>query len=309
MKTSVATIQNLSHRYSKDWAIKNINFEISNKGILGLLGSNGAGKSTTMNIMCGVINQTKGDVFIDGINIRKNPVEAKKLIGFLPQQAPLHLELTVDEYLIHCAHMRSMDDKDIQKALEVAKEKCGITHFSTRVLKNLSGGYQQRVGIAQAIIHNPKLVVLDEPTNGLDPVQILEVRKLIKQIAEDHSVILSTHIMSEVQATCQDIIMIENGDIVFADTIEAFNNYVVPSTLIIEVEKTLSEEALKAIKGVDDVYFITDKKIRLQFDDEPDISKTIINEAGKNDWGLREIYFEKSSLDDIFAYLTGKKQK
>lgn len=309
MKTNVAIIKNLSHRYSKDWAVKNISFEIPNKGILGLLGSNGAGKSTTMNIMCGVINQTRGDVIIDGINIRENPVEAKKLIGFLPQKAPLHMELTVDEYLTHCAYMRSMDSKDIPKALEIAKEKCGITHFSTRVLRNLSGGYQQRVGIAQAIIHTPKLVVLDEPTNGLDPVQILEVRKLIRQIAEDHSVILSTHIMSEVQATCKEIIMIEKGHVVFADTIEAFNNYVVPSTLIIEVEKPPSEEVLKAIKGVDNVYFITAEKIRLQFDDEPGISKKIIIEAEKNDWGLSEIYYEKSSLDDIFAYLSGKKQK
>src|SRR5690606_19092934 len=144
-----------------------------------------AGKSTTMNILCGVINQTSGDVFIDGINVRENPVQAKKLIGFLPQKAPLHLELTVDEYLTHCAHMRLVPNHRIKESVNFVKEKCGISHFSKRVLSNLSGGYQQRVGIAQAIIHSPKLVVLDEPTNGLDPNQILEVRKLIKEIARE----------------------------------------------------------------------------------------------------------------------------
>src|SRR5690606_6366955 len=194
------------------------------------------------NILCGVINQTEGEVFIDGINVRENPVEAKKLIGFLPQKAPLHLELTVDEYLTHCAHMRSIPNDQIKSALELAKRKCGISHFSKRVLSNLSGGYQQRVGLAQAIIHNPKLVVLDEPTNGLDPNQILEVRKLIKEIAEDRSVILSTHILSEVQATCDDIVMIEHGQIVFADTMHAFNNYIEPNTLIMELDEAPSTE-------------------------------------------------------------------
>lgn len=305
MEESIAKIQNLSHRYSKDWAIENINFEISNRGILGLLGSNGAGKSTTMNIMCGVINQTKGDVFIDGINVRENPVEAKKLIGFLPQKAPLHMELTVDEYLTHCAYMRSVAKEDIKKALEVAKEKCGISHFSQRVLKNLSGGYQQRVGIAQAIIHNPKLVVLDEPTNGLDPNQILEVRKLIKEISENHSVILSTHIMSEVQATCDNIIMIEHGHIVFADTMEAFNNYVVPNTLIMEIENAPSIEELKAIQGVEDVNFLKSDKIRVQFaNNTTNITKKIIEASVSKGWGLTEVYFEKSSLDKIFGQLS-----
>lgn len=260
MEDTIARIQNLSHRYSKDWAVKDISFSIQNRGILGLLGSNGAGKSTTMNILCGVINQTQGEVYIDNINVRENPVEAKKLIGFLPQKAPLHLELTVDEYLTHCAHMRSIPKSEIKDALELAKAKCGISHFSKRVLKNLSGGYQQRVGLAQAIIHNPKLVVLDEPTNGLDPNQILEVRKLIREIAEDRAVILSTHILSEVQATCDNIVMIEHGEIVFADTLYAFNNYIEPNTLVMEVDLPPTAEDLYAIPGVTDVYFITKTK-------------------------------------------------
>lgn len=308
MEGSIAKIKNLSHKYSKDWAIKDINFEISNKGILGLLGSNGAGKSTTMNILCGVINQTEGVAYIDGINVRENPVEAKKLIGFLPQKAPLHTELTVDEYLTYCAHLRSIPGDEIKPALEYAKAKCGISHFSKRVLKNLSGGYQQRVGLAQAIIHNPKLVVLDEPTNGLDPNQILEVRKLIKEIAEDRAVILSTHILSEVQATCDNIVMIENGQIVFSDTLYAFNNYIEPNSLIMEMEGLPEEEELLAVTGVQEVYKINSHKIRITFNSGPEITKTLIQICVDKGWSLTEIYLEKTSLDGVFAQLSKKPQ-
>lgn len=308
MEGSIAKIKNLSHKYSKDWAIRDINFEISNKGILGLLGSNGAGKSTTMNILCGVINQTEGEAYIDGINVRENPVEAKKLIGFLPQKAPLHTELTVDEYLTYCAHLRSIPGDKIKAALEYAKAKCGISHFSKRVLKNLSGGYQQRVGLAQAIIHNPKLVVLDEPTNGLDPNQILEVRKLIKEIAEDRAVILSTHILSEVQATCDNIVMIENGQIVFADTLYAFNNYIEPNTLIMEMEALPEEAELLAVPGVGDVYKVNSHKLRITFNSGPEITKTLIQTCVEKGWPLTEIYLEKTSLDGVFAQLSKKPQ-
>lgn len=306
MEERIAKIKNLSHRYSKDWAIKDINFEISNKGILGLLGSNGAGKSTTMNILCGVINQTEGEAYIDGINVRENPVEAKKLIGFLPQKAPLHPELTVDEYLTHCAHMRSIPSAEIKQALEVAKAKCGISHFSKRVLKNLSGGYQQRVGLAQAIIHNPKLVVLDEPTNGLDPNQIIEVRKLIKEIAEDRAVILSTHILSEVQATCDNIVMIENGQIVFADSLYAFNNYIEPNSLIMELEHLPPEEEMLQVPGITAVEPVNKTTVRLRFDAPNSITQKLIRASVAHNWALQEIYLEKTSLDGVFAQLSRK---
>ena len=165
MENKIVEVKNLSHRYSVDWAIKDINFSIEKNGVFGLLGSNGAGKSTTMNIICNVLTQTEGDVFINGINLRKNPIEAKKFIGFLPQKAPLHTEMTVEEYLYHCADLRLMPKDKIQWAVEKAMEKCQITHFRDRQIANLSGGYQQRVGIAQAIIHEPLFVILDEPTN------------------------------------------------------------------------------------------------------------------------------------------------
>ena len=228
MEKSVVRVENLSHRYNVQWAIRDINFEIDQRGVVGLLGSNGAGKSTTMNIICGVLKQTQGEVYVEGINFRENPVEAKRNIGFLPQKPPLYMDFTVDEYLTYCADLRMVDKRDVNKAVDEAKARCGITHFSCRLVRNLSGGYQQRVGIAQAIVHNPKFVVLDEPTNGLDPNQIVEVRHLIKEIAEERSVLLSTHILSEVQATCEEIKMIEQGQLVFSGTLDQFDNYIQP---------------------------------------------------------------------------------
>lgn len=309
MKQSIVKIENLSHRYSRDWAIRDINFEIDKTGILGLLGSNGAGKSTTMNILCGVLNQTEGNVYIDGIDIRQQPEEAKKLLGFLPQNAPLHLELTVAEYLTYCAEIRNVDKNSIQKALADVMEKCGLTHFANRLLRNLSGGYRQRVGIAQAIIHQPKLVVLDEPTNGLDPNQILEVRKLIKEIAEERAVIFSTHILSEVQAICKDIKMIENGRMVFADTMDAFNNYIMPDTMLVFMDNPPSVEELGAIPGITGVDPLNDRSIRLRFNASPDISKTIIAMSVQQGWELKELMLEKGSLDEVFAQLSNKTSK
>ncbi|HMR18651.1 MAG TPA: ABC transporter ATP-binding protein [Sphingobacterium sp.] len=304
MKPYIAKIEHLSHRYTRDWAIRDINFEIPNNGILGLLGSNGAGKSTTMNILCGVINQTEGAVYIDNVNVREHPVEAKKLIGFLPQKAPLHMELTVDEYLRHCAYLRSIPKNEVESAMDVAKAKCGITHFSNRLLSNLSGGYQQRVGIAQAIIHRPKLVVLDEPTNGLDPNQILEVRKLIREIAEERAVILSTHILSEVQATCDQIVMIEHGRIVFSDTLYAFNNYIEPNSFVVTLDAApvvLEDLQLPHITSVE---VIGPRMYRCHFTGSSDVTKAMITRATEQGWDLKEIYLEKTSLDGVFAQLS-----
>ena len=166
MEETIVRVEHLSHRYSIQWAIKDINFEIKKKGVLGLLGSNGAGKSTTMNIICGVLNQTEGEVYINGINLSENPVEAKKHIGFLPQKPPLHPDLTVEEYLRHCAILRLVEKEKVKQAVDEAMERCRITQVSNRLIRNLSGGYQQRVGIAQAIVHHPRFVVLDEPTGS-----------------------------------------------------------------------------------------------------------------------------------------------
>lgn len=306
MSNKIVEVRHLSHKYSVDWAIQDINLEIEAKGVFGLLGSNGAGKSTTMNIICNVLTQTEGDVFINGINLRKDPISAKKYIGFLPQKAPLHTELTVDEYLYHCADIRLMPKAEIPQAMERVKAQCGISHFSKRQICNLSGGYQQRVGIAQSIIHNPLFVILDEPTNGLDPNQIVEVRHLIREIARDRAVLISTHILPEVQAVCDYIMMIEHGKKVFEGTINAFNTYMSPSALMTIMHNAPSSEELMKIEGLERVERLTDTRLRLHFTGDNSIVGRIVKQAVASHWNLREISLEKESLDKVFAKLSGK---
>ena len=304
MDEPIVSIQGLSHRYSKEWAVRKVNITLQNNGVIGLLGSNGAGKSTTMNILCGVINQTEGEVKVNGIDVRDEPVKAKQLLGFLPQKAPLYPELTVREYLTHCAYLRRIKKDAFARAITTAMDKCGITHYADRLIKNLSGGYQQRVGLAQAILHKPKLVVLDEPTNGLDPVQIIEVRKLITEIGKDRLVLLSTHILSEVQATCNHIIMIEKGKLVFQGSIEAFNNYIKPDALIAVFNTMPSPEELKVIEGVKEVAVLGAHKTRIQIDTDLPVHESVIAASVVHQWGLKEIYTEKVSLDKTFAKLS-----
>lgn len=306
MENTIVSVKNLSHRYSVQWAVKDISFDITRKGVMGLLGSNGAGKSTTMNIICGVLNQTEGEVFINGVNLRENPVEAKKYIGFLPQQPPLYTDLTVEEYLRNAAFLRLMDKSEVNKAVDRTLEKCSITHFRHRLIKNLSGGYQQRVGIAQAIVHNPYFVVLDEPTNGLDPNQIVDIRNLIREIAGQHAVLLSTHILSEVQAICNDIKMIDNGRLVFSGSMEDFDNYIAPDSFIIELKHSPGSEVLARLapnKGVEE---LAEGRYRIFFDRDNSITEKYIEESVAGNWDLKELLVERQGLDRIFAQLSGK---
>ena len=307
MENPIVKVERLYHRYTASrWAIEDINFQISEAGVLGLLGSNGAGKSTTMNIICGVLKQTSGEVYINGINTLKEPVKARKMIGFLPQKPPLYPDLTINEYLRFCAEIQWMDKKKIKSAIARAEERCGITHMKDRLLRNLSGGYQQRVGLAQAILHDPKFVVLDEPTNGLDPNQILEVRQLIKDIAIDRTVMLSTHILSEVQATCSSIKMIEHGRVVFSGSPEDFDNYIEPNTLYLEFELPPTMDELLKLSGVKRGEVIDNHAIRLWYDGERDTIKQIMREATSRGWDMIELRREKSSMEAVFAKLSGK---
>lgn len=309
MAESIVKVENLSHRYSVQWAVKNINFELTKNGIYGLLGANGAGKSTIMNIMCGVLKQTQGEIYIRGINMRLDPVSAKQHIGFLPQKPPLLIDLTVEEYLEHTAHMRLMEEKRVKEAVDEAMEKVGITHFRRRLIRNLSGGYQQRVGIAQAIIHKPGFVVMDEPTNGLDPNQILEVRNLIREIAEERTVVLSTHILQEVQALCDNIWMINQGTVAFAGSIEDFDNYIMPSTILLSMIAPPSMDTLLAIPGVLNVEHLGGIRYRVQYTDAQDTMERIIEASVYQKWRLMEISLEKMSLENVFAALSTNKSE
>jgi ABC-2 type transport system ATP-binding protein len=297
-------VENLSHRYSTAWAIRDINFEISQHGVIGLLGSNGAGKSTTMNIISGVLNQTEGNVYINGIDKRNNPKLAKKQLGFLPQTPPLYSDFTVNEYLTYTADLRFIEAREVKRAVAEVMDRTGITHFSSRLIRNLSGGYKQRVGIAQAIIHKPGIVILDEPTNGLDPNQIIEARKLIREIAQDHTILLSSHILSEINLLCRDIIMIESGRIVFSDSMESFNNYIQPTAVLARMENPPAESELMKIPGVTKIQFLSNKQCRIWFSASDGISEAIIAASVQHNWRLTEINPERSVLDDVFKQLS-----
>jgi len=309
MNEPIVSVKGLSHRYSVQWAVKDINFDLTKNGIYGLLGANGAGKSTIMNIMCGVIKQTHGEIFIKGINMGQHPEKAKKHIGFLPQQPPLQNDLTVTEFLIHAASIRLMDSSKVKAAVAEVMDKCGIAHFSRRLIRNLSGGYQQRVGIAQAIIHKPDFVVLDEPTNGLDPNQILEVRGLIKEIAEERTVVLSTHILQEVQALCDHIWMINEGSMIFSGSMSEFDNYLVPNTLVISLLAAPSAEELMSVPGIVGVEQLGGVRYRIRFSDTHDLIERLVVTSVHKNWRLVEVSLEKNSLETVFSELTKKKLK
>lgn len=306
MENIILKVEHLSHRYSAGWAVRDVSFDVSEHEICGLLGANGAGKSTLMNIMCGILTQTDGLISIAGVNNRENTMQSKMNVGFLPQTPPLYGEFTIEEYLIHAAEMRRMPDKQIPKAVEDVLEKCGIAHFRNRLLSNLSGGYRQRVGIAQAIIHKPKLVVLDEPTNGLDPTQILEVRRLIKSIAQESTVLISTHIMQEVQALCHKIVMLERGRLIFKGTTEDFDHYIVPDTIYLKINDHIPLEVIARVEGVTNVELLKDGAFRVRFSDQMEVMEAIAVLVVEKGWHLSEMRVEKSSMDTIFSELSKK---
>lgn len=306
LEDSIVKIQHLSHRYDIQWAVRDVDMDIPRGGIYGLLGANGAGKSTIMNIICGVIKPTQGTVLVNGVDVGVNPIGAKRSIGFLPQKPPLYDELTVEEYLTHVAELHWVPDKSVKHAVDRVLELCSISHFRKRLIGNLSGGYQQRVGIAQALIHDPEIVVFDEPTNGLDPTQILDIRRLIKGIAEKHTVLLSTHILSEVQAICDHIFMINGGQVVFNGKVEEFDNYVTPNAIYVSFEGNISGEDLAKVQGVNRVNELGMNRFRLYFSDSQEVFEQLVELSASKEWPLLEMYLEKSSLDDIFAELSKK---
>lgn len=307
MKEPIVKVENLSHKYSVQWAIKDISFELKEKGIYGLLGANGAGKSTIMNIMCGVLKQTKGNVYISGYNLDTHALEAKKKIGFLPQMPPVQPELTVEEYLTFCAQLRLLPKEKIPAAVKNVMEQCNLTHFKNRLIKNLSGGYKQRVGIAQAIIHQPEFVIFDEPTNGLDPNQILEVRKLIKRIAEERTVILSTHILQEVQALCDYIWMINEGQMIFSGPMEDFDTYLQPNSISVTLAQLPSLQHLTSLNGVVEATHTGGLDYVVHYaSDAREVITQIVKTSVEKNWELLQISQNKSSLDNIFAELSKK---
>ena len=305
----IVRLEHLSHYYGKKPAIRDISISFNSKGIYGLLGSNGAGKSTTMNIMCGVLKPTSGQVFIQDISLSQQPELAKQHLGFLPQRPPLYPELTVREYLRYAAGLRQIPAKSITRSVEEVIDQCMLSSHQYKTIGALSGGYQQRVGIAQSIIHKPNIVVFDEPTNGLDPNQIESIRALIQQIGELRTVILSTHILSEVEASCDHICMIEQGRLIFSGSIETFNNYLHPNSVYIHLGQPPSTEVLEKLDFIESVDPIDAYRFKLHFKGNPEaILDQLVSISVEKKWLLRELKLEKNSAEKIFAALSHSSQ-
>ena len=304
-------VKNLSKHYGDKIAVNNISFTANDGEILGFLGPNGAGKSTTMNILTGYISSTDGVALINGIDILENPMKAKKEIGYLPELPPLYLDMTVKEYLCFiydlkkCKLPRNTHLADICKLVK-------IENVYNRIIKNLSKGYRQRVGLAQALVGNPKVLILDEPTVGLDPNQIIEIRSLIKKLGKSHTVILSSHILSEVQAVCDRIVVINQGNIVANDTEENLSRSLSQEHKLIAQIDGPSDEIIKTVSTIRGVKTIEKGKslgesvseYLIETDEKLDIRRELFNRIAARNWYLLGLKSSELSLEDIFLKLT-----
>jgi ABC-2 type transport system ATP-binding protein len=308
--SALVEVHSLSRNYGQLQAIKDVNFSIKTGEVLGFLGPNGAGKTTTMQIISGNLAPSSGRVTIAGHDLLEEPRAAKACIGYLPEHPPVHRELTVDEYLDYCAALRRIPRQGRKAAREAAKEKCGLHDTGWRLIGNLSKGFQQRVGLAQAIIHLPPLIILDEPTVGLDPIQIREIRGLIRELGKDHGVILSTHILPEVQASCDRVQIISKGVLVFSDTIDNLSRHMQSSALLVAFRQTPETALLEKLPGVKSVKpeemtrGSTGGRLRIFHEPGLDPTDQVMKLAAEKNWGLYEINPERASLEQVFVELT-----
>ena len=290
----------LTRRYGPNVAVEHIDLTLRRGEILGLLGPNGAGKSTTMKMLTGNLAPTGGTVKINGIDLAADPKGAKRAIGYLPEQPPVHPELTVDEYLEFAAALHGVAKKDRAAALQRAKQSCGLTEVSRRLIGNLSKGYQQRVGLAQAIVHRPPVIILDEPTVGLDPIQIREIRSLIATLAKEHSVILSSHILPEIQAVCSRVLIVNRGRVVFHQSMAELAAAAVPSYLV----QFRNPPASLDLPGVTSVSALGEGRFRIECETSHDPREALVERSVANGWGLIELRAQTRSLEEIFVSLT-----
>jgi ABC-2 type transport system ATP-binding protein len=293
-------IQNVTKRYGDQVALDGINFTVKKGEILGFLGPNGAGKSTTMNILTGYISATEGDVRIDGIDILKNPEAAKKKIGYLPEIPPLYLDMTVEEYLKFVHRIKKVKSDAIEPSMTRIMSLVKILDVRKRLIKNLSKGYKQRVGLAQALVGDPEVLVLDEPTVGLDPKQIIEIRNLIQQIGKTHTIILSSHILSEVSAICHRVLIINKGSIVASGTPEELSKKVNNSDKILLRVKGPKQDIYKKIREMEDVELVKEQGVH-----EPGTVDLLVE--AKKDVDIREaLFFTLSKAGFIILMMKSK---
>ena len=300
-------IKNLTKVYGQQHAVNDISFSVGTGEIVGFLGPNGAGKSTTMKISTSYLPPTSGEVLVDGMNVADNPIGVKKITGYLPEHNPLYLDLYVHEYLRFIGKLYGLSGKQLKLRVAEMIELCGLTLEQNKKIESLSKGYRQRVGLAQALIHNPRVLILDEPTSGLDPNQILEIRKLIKETSKDKTVIFSTHIMQEVQALCDRVIVINKGEIVADDRLENLMSRQSDSrVIVVEFERDVNEEDLRKIQGVNSIEKTGTHVFRIVSSSSTDLRPEIFRFAADKNLSLVGLKQEESSLENIFRELTAK---
>lgn len=302
-------VKNLLKQYGSQNAVNAISFTVEAGEIVGFLGPNGAGKSTTMKIATGYVPPTSGEVSVAGFDVTAQPLEVKKITGYLPEHNPLYTDMYVHEYLGFVGKLYGIRGTELKSRVQEMVELCGLTVEQNKKIETLSKGYRQRVGLAQALIHNPKVLILDEPTTGLDPNQILEIRSLIKNISKNKTVIFSTHIMQEVSALCDRVIVINKGELVADDSLSNLmklqGNKV---SLVVEFEGTVSEHDLAKISGVDNVVKLDHAKFRIQANEGADVRPEIFRFAADRKLSLLGLKQEEGSLENIFRELTAKQE-
>lgn len=305
-------VRNLTKKYGDHFAVQDISFSLEKGKIYGLLGPNGAGKSTTMNIMTGYIAATSGEVIIEGHDIFKEAEETKKHIGYLPEIPPLYMDMTVWEYLFTVADLKGVPKSERKSMIGDVMEKVMITNMKDRLIKNLSKGYKQRVGIAQTLIGNPDIIILDEPTVGLDPKQIIEIRTLIKQLGEDHTVLISSHILSEIGAVCDHVVIINKGHLVVSDSTENLEKLFKGQDILClsaqgeleKIQNILREFPALSIADMKEAEEAETYRFQLKVQDQADYRKQLFFRFAEAGIPLLEISRAGMSLEDIFLEIT-----
>lgn len=294
----------LTRYYGTHCAVKEVSFSLVRGEILGFLGPNGAGKTTTMQMICGNLAPTAGEIRINGVDILDEPKRAKRSLGYLPELPPVYRDLTVDEYLGYCGRLHGLQGAAQRKAVDLAKGRTGLGDVGQRLIGNLSKGFQQRVGIAQAIVHMPLVIILDEPTVGLDPIQIHEIRELIRDLGQEHGVILSTHILSEVQAVCSHVQIINGGQLVLNTSIEGLGQQMRASSLILGLGSTPDLALLRSVNSVLEVEELGEGRFRVFHHKDDNPASDLARLAIESGWTLLELTPERRSMEEIFLELT-----
>jgi ABC-2 type transport system ATP-binding protein len=302
--STLIEVHHLTRQFGNHCAVDDVSFSLGKGEVLGFLGPNGAGKSTTMKMICGNLTPTVGEIKINGYDIIEQPKLAKAELGFLPEIPPLYPDLTVDEYLTYCAKLHGLRKAAIKTAVERGKLKCGLSDMGKRLITNLSKGYQQRVGIAQAILHNPSVIILDEPTVGLDPIQILEIRELIRELGKLHSVISSTHILPEVQQSCSRVQIMHHGKLVLNESIEGLSRRMTSSSLKVKFREQPDLDILRALHLVDAIDDLDGQQYRIHHTQDANLAEAIAELAVNKHWGLLELTPEKHDMEHIFLSIT-----